>query len=96
MKARHAYQYVQSQVAENDPDGDSLVNDRPIAPTMIAVDTTTPRDVCDAAAGTNGEPLNKGYKGPTTPDSYGAPDHVEFMIEMRMFSQQPMRTRECV
>jgi len=81
-EARHAYQHVQSQVAGNDPDGDYLVNGMPIAPTMTAVDTTALRDVCDAAAGGSGVVLSKGYKGATIFDSYEAPDHVGFAIEM--------------
>jgi hypothetical protein len=84
-EARHAYQYLQSQVPGNDVDNDDLLINIPIAPISTLDDSSTFRDVCQPSA-VGGTILSKAYKGPTVPDTYQAPDYASYAVEMDAYT----------
>lgn len=49
-EARHAYQFMLTGLPNNDEDHDYLVNNIPIAPQFIIVDTKDERHVCNEFA----------------------------------------------
>ena len=81
-EARHGYQFSLMTPA-NDEDGDQLVNNIPIAPSDIFIDTTATRTVCDEAKSTTQQ---FAFKGKNNPDAYGDVENsivgVGFAIEM--------------
>jgi hypothetical protein len=78
-EGRHAYQFALASIPGNDNDGDLLVNNVPIAPTNVIVDSTDARDVCNVTAGFTIE--SRSYHGDSVRDSFSAPDYAQFAIE---------------
>jgi len=93
-EGRHAYQAaITNSPAGNDEDRDWLLNNIPIAPNSIFVDSVNPRTVCDASAspGTlwpgwifNGPGSFDPFDAPT-PGQHG-PGHVSWAVEMDAYT----------
>jgi hypothetical protein len=85
-ESRHAYQDVEANIPGNDKDGDFLVENIPIAPTTIFLDTTDVRQVCET---TGFNVTSKAYKGDNgganSKDQYLAPDFASWAIEYDAF-----------
>jgi hypothetical protein len=78
-EGRHAYQASLAALPGNDSDGDFLVNNIPIAPNSVFLDTATVRNVCNAAANLI---VAIAYHGDTVFDQPGTPDFASFAWEM--------------
>jgi hypothetical protein len=78
-EARHAYQASLAALPGNDVDGDFLVNNIPVAPTTIFLDTPTLRSVCNES---DDIILVLGYWGDNRFDYPGSPDFASYAWEM--------------
>jgi hypothetical protein len=77
-EARHTYQGALSAMPDalgtvngNDVDQDYLVNNVPVPPTTILLDSATIRNVCNEFDGINGNSQPATYKGDSIADPYG-------------------------
>jgi len=77
-ESRHAYQFAQATLSNNDTDGDYLVKSMAVAPLTIVIDSINSRTVCNESTAATEQ---RSYHGDSVADTYEAPDEVLFALQ---------------